>query len=49
MKLTNDERLMRDLKNTRFYNILGWGTFALVTTAVLAMFGLQIYDSLVGK
>jgi Mn2+/Fe2+ NRAMP family transporter len=49
MKLTNDERLMRNLKNTRFYNILGWGTFALVTTAVLSMFGLQIYDSIVGK
>ncbi len=49
MRLANDERLMRDLKNTRFYNFLGWTTFALVTTAVLAMFGLQIYDYVAGK
>jgi Mn2+/Fe2+ NRAMP family transporter len=49
MRLANDERLMRDLKNTRFYNILGWTTFELATTAVLSVFGLQIYDSLAGN
>lgn len=47
LRLANDERLMRDLKNTLVYNMLGWTTFALVTTAVIAMFGLQIYDALV--
>ena len=46
LRLANDERLMRDLKNTRLYNILGWTTFVLVTTAVLTMFGFQIYDAL---
>ncbi|MEP6925067.1 MAG: Nramp family divalent metal transporter [Pyrinomonadaceae bacterium] len=47
--LVNDARLMRDLKNTKLYNILGWATFALVTTAVMGMFGLQIYGLLTGK
>jgi Mn2+/Fe2+ NRAMP family transporter len=40
--LINDEKLMGTLKNSRIYNILGWGTFALITTAVLVMLGGQI-------
>ena len=44
--LINDKPLMRELKNTRFYNILGWGTLILITIAVTAMFGLQIWDLL---
>lgn len=44
--LINDERLTGDLKNTRFYNILGWGTFTLVTLAVLVMFASQLMDAL---
>jgi NRAMP (natural resistance-associated macrophage protein)-like metal ion transporter len=41
--LINDERLTGDLQNTRLYNVLGWGTFGLITTAVLFMLGSQIY------
>jgi hypothetical protein len=37
MRLINDERLTGALKNTRIYNLLGWGTFALVTSAVTIM------------
>jgi len=40
--LINDQRLTGDLKNTRLYNVLGWGTFALVTTAVIIMLGSQV-------
>jgi hypothetical protein len=29
-------------KNTRAYNLLGWETFALVTSAVLMMLGAQL-------
>jgi Mn2+/Fe2+ NRAMP family transporter len=42
LRLINDERLMGGLKNTRLYNILGWGTFALITTAVVIMLGSQV-------
>ncbi len=42
LRLSNDEQLMGTLKNTRTYNILGWGTFALVTTAVVIMLGGQV-------
>lgn len=42
LRLINDERLMGSLKNTRVYNILGWGTFILITTAVVIMLGGQI-------
>lgn len=41
LRLINDEHLMGALKNTRVYNLLGWGTFALVTTAVIVMLGSQ--------
>jgi Mn2+/Fe2+ NRAMP family transporter len=40
--LINDQRLTGDLKNTRLYNVLGWGTFALGTTAVIIMLGSQV-------
>jgi len=43
MLLVNDKRLVGDLANSRTYNILGWGTFGLITTAVIVMFGVQIY------
>ena len=39
--LINDRRLTEDLKNTRLHNVLGWGTFALITVAVLLMLGSQ--------
>jgi Mn2+/Fe2+ NRAMP family transporter len=40
--LINDQRLMGTLKNTRFYNVLGWGTFILITAAVVVMLGSQL-------
>jgi Mn2+/Fe2+ NRAMP family transporter len=40
--LINNEWLMGALKNTRFYNILGWGTVILITAAVVIMLGSQI-------
>ncbi|HSL30997.1 MAG TPA: Nramp family divalent metal transporter [Anaerolineales bacterium] len=42
LRLINEERLMGELKNTRLYNILGWGTFALITVAVVIMLGSQL-------
>jgi Mn2+/Fe2+ NRAMP family transporter len=42
LRLVNDERLMGSLKNTRVYNILGWGTFFLITIAVVVMLGSQL-------
>ena len=43
--LINDERLVGpNLKNTRLYNVLGWGTFALITIAVAVMLGGQVLD-----
>jgi Mn2+/Fe2+ NRAMP family transporter len=42
LRLVNDERLAGELKNTRLYNVLGWGTFALDTTAVAVMLGGQL-------
>jgi Mn2+/Fe2+ NRAMP family transporter len=49
--LVNDSRLTKELKNTPLYNALGWGTFALITLAVvsmlltqlLALFGINIF------
>jgi Mn2+/Fe2+ NRAMP family transporter len=46
LRLINDQRLMGALKNTRVYNILGWGTFILITTAVVIMLGSQILTML---
>ena len=42
LRLINDERLMGSLKNTRLYNVLGWGTFVLITVAVVIMLGSQL-------
>jgi Mn2+/Fe2+ NRAMP family transporter len=46
LRLINDQQLMGDLKNTRLYNILGWGTFLLITTAVIVMLGGQVLSML---
>jgi Mn2+/Fe2+ NRAMP family transporter len=46
--LVNDSILMRELKNSRFYNFLGWTTLIVITIAVLAMFGFQIRDLISG-
>lgn len=46
--LVNDKLLMRDLKNTKVYNFLGWTTLVVITIAVLAMFGFQIWDLIKG-
>ena len=46
LRLINDEQLMGVLKNTRVYNILGWGTFILITTAVVIMLGSQALSTL---
>jgi Mn2+/Fe2+ NRAMP family transporter len=40
--LINDQRLTKELKNTRFYNVLGWGTFAMITLAVVVMLLMQL-------
>jgi Mn2+/Fe2+ NRAMP family transporter len=48
MRLINDERLTGPLKNTTTYNLLGWGTFALVTAAVAMMLGTQLLKMLAG-
>lgn len=42
--LINDERLAGELKNTRFYNVLGWGTLSLISISVLLMLGSQFLD-----
>ncbi len=49
--LINNEKLTGDLKNTRTSNILGWGTFAVIVTAVsimligqlLELFGISLF------
>jgi Mn2+/Fe2+ NRAMP family transporter len=46
LRLINDERLMGTLKNTRVYNVLGWGTFVLITIAVVIMLGSQVLSLL---
>jgi Mn2+/Fe2+ NRAMP family transporter len=42
--LINDSRLVGHLKNTRFYNFLGWGTFAMITLAVVIMIAGQVLE-----
>jgi Mn2+/Fe2+ NRAMP family transporter len=50
--LINREKLTGDLKNTPIYNLLGWGTFAMITVAVviylvgsvLDIAGIQIFS-----
>jgi Mn2+/Fe2+ NRAMP family transporter len=39
--LINDRGLVGDLANKRLTNVLGWGTFVLVTVAVVALLGTQ--------
>jgi Mn2+/Fe2+ NRAMP family transporter len=39
--LINDQRLTKELRNTRLYNILGWATFAIITLAVAIMLLMQ--------
>ena len=51
--LVNREKLTGELKNTPIYNLLGWGTFAMITLAVviylagslLDLLGIQIFPS----
>ena len=38
------QRLAGELKNTRLYNVLGWGTCAMSTTAVVVMLGGQLLE-----
>ncbi len=40
--LINDSRLTKNLKNTPLYNALGWGTFVMITLAVVVMLLTQI-------
>ena len=42
--LINNERLVGALRNTPVYNLLGWGTFAIITIAVLVMLVGQILE-----
>ena len=42
--LVNDERLTGNLKNTALSNLLGWGTFAMITIAVIVMLGGQLLE-----
>jgi Mn2+/Fe2+ NRAMP family transporter len=42
--LVNDRNLMGDLKNSRLYNFLGWGTFIMITVAVIVMLGGQLLE-----
>jgi Mn2+/Fe2+ NRAMP family transporter len=42
--LINDKRLAGDLKNSRFNNVLGWGTFAMITLAVSVMLAGQLLE-----
>jgi NRAMP (natural resistance-associated macrophage protein)-like metal ion transporter len=42
--LVNDTKLTGDLKNGPIYNVLGWGTFALITMAVVVMLVSQLYN-----
>jgi Mn2+/Fe2+ NRAMP family transporter len=46
LRLINTEWLMSELKNTRFYNLLGWGTLILISVAVVVMLGSQILTAL---
>jgi len=43
--LIRDQRLVGELKNTRLYNILGWGTFGMITLAVLVMLASQLAEA----
>jgi Mn2+/Fe2+ NRAMP family transporter len=42
LRLTNDTRLVGDLKNSRLQNALGWGTLILISIAVILLLGNQL-------
>ena len=42
--LINREKLTGDLKNSRIYNLLGWGTFAMITLAVAIFLAGSVLD-----
>jgi Mn2+/Fe2+ NRAMP family transporter len=46
IRLINDKSLVGDLKNTAFYNVLAWGTCAMVTIAVMTMLGGQLLEAI---
>lgn len=46
--LINDRRLVGDLANGRWSNLLGWGTLVLVVVAVGTLFATQLLDRLGG-
>jgi NRAMP (natural resistance-associated macrophage protein)-like metal ion transporter len=46
LRLANDQRLMGGLKNSRLINLLSWGAYALITTAVLALFAMEALGAL---
>lgn len=37
MRLANDRKILEDKVNTRFSNVLGWATFAIMTISVIVM------------
>jgi Mn2+/Fe2+ NRAMP family transporter len=43
--LVNDRSLMGNLKNSRIYNFLGWGTFLMITVAVIVMLGGKLLET----
>jgi Mn2+/Fe2+ NRAMP family transporter len=42
LRLINDQRLVGQLKNAFVNNLLGWGTLALISAAVILMLGYQL-------
>jgi Mn2+/Fe2+ NRAMP family transporter len=42
MLLINDRRIAGNLTNGRAYNVLGWGTVALIAIAIVAGAGAQV-------
>ena len=46
LRLTNDGRVVGSLKNSTLNNILGWGTFILITTAIIGMLISQVLEYL---
>ena len=44
--LINNKQLVGDLSNSLVYNLLGWGTFAMITLAVVVMLAGQGLDLL---
>jgi Mn2+/Fe2+ NRAMP family transporter len=38
LRLANDKKILQDKVNSRFSNVLGWFTFAIMTISVIVMF-----------